>query len=303
MKKLNITWDGIHDSTGYLFSLAKSLSTAVKSSPWAEYSEDIIATSGFAFRMWVSADLCPSVTSIWEFDKQKEWVENTGLTCDYIGRSWSQDDIEYEKRLLAISVIKQSIDNGIPAVSWDINVPEWGLIIGYDDEAQIFSVLGINGEGEMPYDKLGKRDIPILSVLSITGISAKSQEDILYDTKKLAVLHLTGGEWCDNAKGLDAYPALIQHFEEKFSPDTSWNMEYFLGTFGALKYYAWKYFEKMGQSDLAAIYKVVYESWQSAFELKNGRDITDTSIRAAIVKLLRLAHDKEVQAVEIMKQN
>lgn len=48
MKKLNITWESVHDSTGYLFSLAKSLSCAVKNSPWAEYAEDIIATSGFS---------------------------------------------------------------------------------------------------------------------------------------------------------------------------------------------------------------------------------------------------------------
>lgn len=64
MKKLNIFWEEIHDSTGYLFSFAKSLACAVKNSPWQEYAEDIVATSGFAFRMWVSADLCPSATSI-----------------------------------------------------------------------------------------------------------------------------------------------------------------------------------------------------------------------------------------------
>lgn len=65
MKKLNVTWDDIHDSTGYLFSFAKALCCAVKNSPWAEFAEDIIATSAFAFRMWVAPDLCASSTSIW----------------------------------------------------------------------------------------------------------------------------------------------------------------------------------------------------------------------------------------------
>ena len=51
MKELNITWEGVHDDTGFLFSFAKSLSCAVKKSPWPEYADDIIATSGFAFRM------------------------------------------------------------------------------------------------------------------------------------------------------------------------------------------------------------------------------------------------------------
>ena len=106
----------------------------MKNSPWAKYSEDIVATSGFAFRMWVSADLCPSATSIWGFDGQKPWVENGGLTCDYVGRYWGQDNIEEVKRLEAIANIKKSIDNGVPAVSWDIGVPEWGLITGSDDD-------------------------------------------------------------------------------------------------------------------------------------------------------------------------
>lgn len=300
MKKLNIKWESVIDPTGYLFSFAKSLACAVKNSPWPEYAEDIVATSGFAFRMWVSADLCPSATSIWEFDGQKPWVENGGLTCDYVGRYWGQDAIEEQKRLEAIANIKKSIDNGTPAVSWDICVCEWGLIIGYDDDTQNFAVLGVTGEGEMPYDQLGKRELPLLSVLTVTGKSDKTQESILYDTKKLAVFHLKGGEWCDNAKGLDAYPALIKHFEADFNPDRSWNMEYFLGTFGALKYYAWKYFEKMGQTELAAIYKAVYEVWQEAFQIKASQDINQPEARVKIAELLKSAHENEIQAVEIM---
>lgn len=310
-KQLNISWDGIHDSTGYLFSFAKSLACAVKHSPWPEYAEDIIATSGFAFRMWVSSDLCPSATSIWEFDKQKPWVENGGLTCAYVGRYWGQDDIEEDKRLEAIANIKNSIDNGVPAVSWDIGVPEWGLITGYDDETQMFTTLAINEEHadptspaynpvQMPYDQLGKREIPILSVLTVTGKSDKTKEAILHDTMRLAVYHLNGGEWCENAKGLEAYPALIRHFEGEFHPDISWNMEYFLGTFGALKYYAWKYFEKMRQEDLAAIYKSIYEAWQEAFNIKTSQDISRVDVRNKIAALLKSARENEIRAAEIM---
>jgi len=309
MKKLKINWNGVYDSTGYLFSFAKSLSCAIKNSPWAEYAEDIIATSGFAFRMWVSADLCPSATSIWQFDMQKPWVENGGLSCEYVGRYWGQDDIEEERRLQAIANIKKSIDNGIPAVSWDIGVPEWGLITGYDDETQMFNVLAINdlsnsdnGGVQMPYDQLGKREIPILSVLTVTGKTEKSAESILRDTKKLAVSHLKGEEWCDNAKGLEAYPALIRHFEADFNPEASWNLEYFLGTYAPLKYYAWKYFDKMQELELGAIYKAVYEAWQEAFNIKTTQDITLDETRAKIASLLKSAHEKEIKAVEIMSK-
>ena len=315
MKKLNITWEGIHDSTGYLFSLAKSLSCAVKNSPWAETAEDIIATSGFAFRMWVAADLCPSATSIWGFDGQKPWVESGGFTCDYVGRYWGQEHFEEERRLEAIANIKRSIDSGIPAVSWDIGVPEWGLIIGYDDEAQMLFTLGIDASHadptspeysgtQMPYAQLGMRELPILSVLTITGRSGKSDADILRDTKKLAAFHLRGGEWCDNAKGLAAYPALIGHFEAE-DPELAlcWGMEYMLGTYGALKYYAWKYFDRMGEAELAALYKAVHEAWQEAFQMKTGQDLSDVKARAKVAALLKSAHTNEIKAVEIMEQS
>jgi hypothetical protein len=300
MKKLIITWEGIADQTGYLFSFAKSLSCAVKNSPWPEYAEDIIATSGFAFRMWVSADLCPSATSIWEFGKQPAWVTSGGLNCEYTERLWNEDAIEEKRRFAAVEQIKKSIDNGVPAVSWDIGVPEWGLIIGYDDESQMFSTLAINGEGEMPYDVLGKRELPLLSVLTITGISGKTQDEILKDTLRMAASHLKGEEWAGNAKGLEAYPALIKHFEAGFNPDASWNMEYFLGTFGALKYYAWKYFDKVGQAQLAKIYKSVYDAWLEAFQIKTREDISQTASREKIASLLKSAHENEKQAVEIM---
>ena len=94
MKRLDITWEGIEDPTGYLFSFAKSLAAVVKNSPYTDLFEDIIATSGFAFRMWVSPDLCPSATSMWQFDQQKKWVERGGISCQYIERMWGQEDVE-----------------------------------------------------------------------------------------------------------------------------------------------------------------------------------------------------------------
>lgn len=307
MKKLNIIWDGVFDSTGYLFSFAKALSCAVKNSPFSELAEDIVASSGFAFRMWVSPDLCPSATSIWQFDLQKSCVENGGICCNYIERLWGQEDEEEKRRLEAIDLIRQSIDSGIAAVSWDIGVCEWGLIIGYDDETERFAVLPITGqEDEMDYARLGKRELPILNVLTFTGKAEKTRKEILNDTLKIAKNHLLGNEWCDNASGLEAYPALIRHLE---SEDTalacpelanSWNMEYFLGTYAPLKWYAWKFFEKYELQELATLYKSVYENWQKAFEMKKSLDLSVKENRRAIAELLKQAETWERQAVQRM---
>lgn len=302
MKKMNITWDGIYDSTGYLFSFAKALCCAVKNSPFAEAAEEIVASSGFAFRMWVSPDLCPSATSMWQFDRQKNWVERGGISCQYIERMWGQEDVEEERRQEAVQLIRQSIDSGIPVISWDIVVCEWGLITGYDDESETFAVLPITGqEGEMAYSQLGKREIPILSVLAVTGKAEQSQEEIVRETLDIAKNHLLGNEWCENAYGLAAYPALVKHLEsEEAEMACSWNMEYFLGTYAPLKWYAWKFFERHGLQELASLYHSVYENWQKAFEMKKSLDLSDRQNRQAVAELLKQAEVWEKQAVDRM---
>ena len=304
MKKLDITWEGVFDSTGYLFSFAKALCCAVKNSPFSDMAEDIVATSGFAFRMWVSPALCPSATSTWQFKLQKSGLENGGICCNYIERLWGQDDIEEKRRLEAIDMIRQSIDNGIPAISWDIGVCEWGVIIGYDDEAERFAVLPITGqEGEMEYAQLGRRELPILNVLTIVGKAEKSWEDILNGTLKIVINHLQGNEWGENASGLEAYSALIKHLEgEDTKLGSSWNLEYFLGTYAPLKWYAWKFFEGHGLQELAVLYMSVYENWQKAFEMKKSLNMSAQENREAMAELLKQAEVWERRAADILNE-
>ncbi len=301
-KKLDITWNEIFDSTGYLFFFAKALSCAVKNSPYADLAEDIVASSGFAFRMWIAADLCPSETSIWDFGRQPEWIQNGGLTVDHINCCWQPENVLNEARNSALPKIKASIDRGIPVVAWDIGVPEWGLITGYNDETERFATLCINGSAdEMDYSRLGNREMPMLNVVIITGKTDKEQADIAADTKAIVKAHLNGGEWCENANGLAAYGRLIDLFKKE-DPElaSSWSMEYALGTFGALKWYAWKFFEKYGETELAKLYKTVYESWQKAFELKKTTDMSCAENRAVVSGLLNRAFECETAALQIL---
>lgn len=302
MKKLHVTFDGTTDTTGYLFSLAKCLSASLRCSKYSEYADDIVAASGFAFRMWVDGgSLCPSAMSIWEFKKQKTWIENGGLLCAYVERLWGEDAVEEERRIAAIELIRKSVDCSVAPVAWDISGCEWGIIIGYDDETQILQTLKISGdEDSIPYEKLGRLELPILSVLTVIGTQDKATNCLVSDTKKLALSHLNGEEWCDNAKGIAAYDALITFVKNKLSTDTAWNLEYYLGTYAALKWYAWKFFEKYDEQELSVIYKAVYESWQNAFDCKRSADITDIDTKVQIIEYLETAKNAEKQAMNLM---
>ncbi len=304
MKKLNVSWNGINDPTGYLFSFAKSLSCVVKNSPYTDIAEDIIATSGFAFRMWLNTELCPSALSIWDFGQQPIWLSSGGLESTFVSCCWQPENVLKEARLDTLPKIKTSIENGVPVIAWDIGVLEWGLITGYDEDKQKFATLSITGStDDMDYSKLGNREMPMLNVVTITSKTNKKQEDIITDTLKLAKSHLLGEEWCDenNKKGLDVYPHLINFFvmdDTKYA--TCWNMEYYLGTYAALKWYAWKFFEKYKFVHLADLYKTVYDNWQKAFDLKKSIDITIEENRKAIAALLKQAEAYEREAINFM---
>lgn len=302
----DVSFDGIYDPTGRMFSLAKSIACAVKHSPWADYAEDIIATSGFAFRMWVREDLCPSAASCWDWDDLKSWVDNSGLAWDYDLRHWGEDDLEKAKKKEAIAHIKHSVDRGIPAVSWDIGIAEWGVITGYSSIRRSFRARSpVKGACKLPYRKLGKREYPILCVLTLVGENGKSQDEVLRGTLRMAAAHLRGEEWQDPEgnliSGLAGYPVLLRHFEaEDPAMAQCWEMGYHLGTYGALKYYAWKYFDKVGLSQLASLYQEIANAWLEAAMLQQSDEINQPEGRRKIAALLKIAQENETRAAEVM---
>ena len=302
MKKVNVSFEGVKDTTGYLFTLTKCLSAVLRSGGYEEYAEDVIAASGFAFRTWAAADLCPSAMSVWEFKKQKQWAENCGLVCDYTERMWEENAVEKERREQAIEIIKKSVDSGIGAVVWDLGDCEWGVVAGYDDESQTLYTLKTDcSEGSIPYEKLGQLEIPILSVLTIVGKKSKDTEQVVADTKALIAGHLRSEEWCgENTQGLAAYDTIIGFIKDKLTADNAWNPEYYLGTYAALRYYGWKFFEKHGKTELAGLYEKVHKCWQEAFELKCNSDVTDNKIKERLVSLLENAKEEETAVLKIL---
>lgn len=304
MKNLNLSWkDGIEDTTGLILSFSKALGLAVTKGVSPEAAEDITATSGFAFRMWVDEkELNPKAMVSWKQDKQKSWVENGGLTCNYVGRDKGQEDLGEEKRKEIENIIIESIDKGIPAVVWKVGGEEWGLITGYDDDNRNYNTLLITGDTKnMSYDSIGNDPESFLSVLTVTGKNEKTENEILMGTLKIAVEHLKGEEDCNYVTGLDAYPALMRFFNESFDDGLVWNMEYHLGTFSALKYYAYRYFNKYEVKELKNIYQIIYQKWKAAFDHIRYKDISDEGYRSIAAGYLKEAYEAEKKALGIME--
>lgn len=96
----------------------------------------VAGASGMAFRIWAHQDLCPSATSVFDWSLLPRGVENAGWSVDYHSRLWHEESVAEERRKAAHAAIVKALNAGRVPVCWDIGVPEWGVITGYDDEAQ-----------------------------------------------------------------------------------------------------------------------------------------------------------------------
>ena len=104
----------------------------------------LMGASGWAFRIIVEKTLCPSAMSIFDWASLlPEAVRNAGWDCTQISRLWHEDAWREQRRAEAQAAIIASIDAGTPAIVWDLLLPEWGLITGYDDGARVIRGAGL----------------------------------------------------------------------------------------------------------------------------------------------------------------
>ena len=120
---------------------------------------------------------------------------------------WEEGDKETEHRELAHQCIRDGIDRLVPAIGWDLIVPEWGLITGYDDKKQQYKTLWEDRKETLPYDKLGNNEINILSVTVLDKPNHKDQKEIIRSSLKTAVAHAEQKEWLERPKYQDGLPA------------------------------------------------------------------------------------------------
>jgi hypothetical protein len=270
----------------------------------------ITGMSGFAFRIWVEVkEQCPSAMSIFDFALLKTAVELCGYSCTHITRLWGDENVEAERLEQAHAAIIAAVDEGRAPIAWDIGVPEWGLIAGYDDEAQIYETINCFGQsGTMPYAQLGKREIPILSVTIPGKPIGKSTAELASDTLKTAIAHARGLEWEDRPgyeNGLAAYPAwaaLIKSLDQ-----TGFSSRYYVGTYAHLRGCAAAYLEYLANENpkfipAAQAYASVAAHLKTAEKARNDQAFPSPTLLEAMEQSILAAYEEEKAGVELLEK-
>ncbi|QHT58770.1 hypothetical protein GXP70_01445 [Paenibacillus lycopersici] len=182
---------------------------------------DIMGLTAHAFRIIIDREEV-EVGSYSFFDWQlrhAEALRNLGYAVRTTGRqnhvSPTPEELE-----TALEMIHASLDAGVPALSWDLFIPEWGVIYGYDDEARMLQCRDVRRDGELPYEKLGRGEVTELYVLTITDTKSVDRRTMLKGALKLALEHahvqqFREEESAGHSNGLAAFDAWIHAFERR----------------------------------------------------------------------------------------
>ncbi|CAG9620259.1 hypothetical protein [Sutcliffiella rhizosphaerae] len=93
-----------------------------------------------------------------------------------------------------LQLIQDSIDRGIPAITFDLFIPEFGLIYGYDDDLQTFYAKDCSKDGEVSYEDFAN----INGVLYTTTVGESlphSKYEMLRMALDTILDHSYGREW------------------------------------------------------------------------------------------------------------
>jgi len=224
---------------GFTHSYVKALKAG--SASMVDLPIETYATlSGFALRTVVHKDLCPSAMSVFDWELLSKAAEDIGFETKVITRLWDEDHLELEKRTEAHKMIIESTN---PVITWDASVPEWEIITTFDSVNNSYTGISVKGDPiNLPIDKLGRREIPVLFVMELT--SWIKPTNIIEKILQIIINHNEGSEAIATPDYLEGYQA-YDHWIEKMKTITEddWDSRYYFETYAIMKKHASKYFQ------------------------------------------------------------
>ena len=124
-------------------SLAGALEGTLRAAGEAPDTAHVMGITGLAFRLAVPAEggvlfSGPAAASL-DVQRALPLLRHTGLALELVSTATAARDYS-KRREEALKGIRKTIDRGRPVIAYDLHIPEWGIIWGYDDRARTLSV-------------------------------------------------------------------------------------------------------------------------------------------------------------------
>lgn len=149
----------------------------------------LYGATGHAFIINMHDVVCPSGPTAWNTEMIFKLSKNIGYEIDGVSALKTRDDFA-DKQKQAWQHIKKSIDDGLPCYGWELEVPEFYVVYGYDDKGYYFSGPKCDsGKGPKPWQEVGDTQIGCLEMYSVSQIDGVDDVKVIKDAFEHVLEH------------------------------------------------------------------------------------------------------------------
>jgi hypothetical protein len=147
----------------------------------------LYGASGHGFALNIHQELCPSGPTAWRKERIYELAQNAGCGIRTLSAFSGAPDFA-ERQKAAWEGVKKAIDEGLPCYGWELEIPEYYLINGYDGEDYLYS--GCTKEqGTKRWNELGKSEIGVIENHIVSPAQAADDKKTVREALKFAIEH------------------------------------------------------------------------------------------------------------------
>lgn len=221
----------------------------------------------------------------------------------------------------ALDLIHHAVDRGYPVLAWDLCIPEFGMIYGYDDEQKKLYLDECGRKDTLSYENLGRGVMEEIFVLAADAAKPVSFKDGLRGALRMIAEHYDGKEPnvpAEAVKGLKAYDVWLDAFRSK-GVEANGN-GYNVAVVGDSRKYAagfleeaariWEETEQTGEdiglrlNEAAETYHQIAQTFaelHALFPYPEGGRPNDAEVAAQAIALLEKAKKLETLGAEQLK--
>lgn len=280
----------------------------------------VFGATGHAFIINMHAECCLSGPTAWKTEMIFNLGKNIGLDSEMVFAEKHQPDFAGQQRK-AFEFVQQNIDAGVPCYGWELKIPEYYVVNGYDDNGYYYSGPGCDhGKGFAAWEKLGNTKIGILEMYNVRAGEVKAPEAVLHEAFDAALKHAGNTEnWTfpNHRSGLAGYAWWIAALEEGKAGQM--RHSYNAAVWHECRTYAVQFLEEYQEkvsgnkhkslvSEALSHYRVIADQLKIVTELhpfnhnfEEGPYPVDERL-AKSVAALKLAKDAEAQALAVLEK-
>ena len=188
-----------------------------------EMSRDwLYGGTGHAFVMNIHEGLCPSGPTAWNASMLFRLAPNLGYRVEGVHARKDQPGFR-DAQAKAWDHVRAAIDASLPCYGWELEIPEYYVIYGYDEVGYHFRGPGADeGKGPRPWEALGDTGIGMLEAYSVRPGQEADAVTVLREALRFAI-KIAGNpdEWIfpGYRAGLPAYDNWIAALQEGKASD------------------------------------------------------------------------------------